>query len=823
MMNFWVGQLGHGFVVLSVVSALLGAIAYYMAYKNPLTRWRSDARLYYYIHVISVTGTIACLFIILYRHFFEYHYAFSHSSRNLPWYYILSCFWEGQEGSFLLWLFWQAFIGLFLMRDKEWEMSVMTIVLTVQVFLASMVLGVAFLGAKVGSSPFILLRHAVEDPIFAANPNFIPRDGNGLNPLLQNYWMVIHPPVLFLGFALTLPPFAYCMAGILSKRYAEWTKPAMPWAALGAGVLGLGIMMGGYWAYETLSFGGYWNWDPVENAVFVPWLILIAVIHSLLLYKTSGRGLRTSMILVLALFILILYSTFLTRSGVLGDASVHSFTDLGLSGQLLIWLLVFAFASIAFLIIHWKKIPSHEEEAQVYTKEFWIFLGIVVLCLMSFQVLIPTSIPVWNKFVALFGVKSTLAPPADQAVFYSKFQIWFGILIALLSGMAQFFWQKNISRQNLWHNLAPAVVISLLLFLPAVLFFNVRNPSYMILLMSGIFIIVTNLSLLRKLTKSLKHAGGAMAHIGVGLMLIGLMLSSGYSRIVSLNNTGLLISKELPSDFNRDNLLLFIHEPRQMHGYAIEYLGERFETEKGYINKDQTMMLFHGKAIAKEDILKGDKILFHKNDTLKIHAENTFYEIEMRKGDEVKRLFPRIQNNDRMGLLASPDITRGVVADLYTHVSLPMDRKEIKWTPWEEVRVKMNQPFFINDYNAVLKNMERVTSVQGINLADGDIGVKANVAVQGERREFTLSPVFMIVNKSQVGQVPDEASELGIKIKLLNIHPDTNEFTFGLSSRQKDWVVIKAIEKPYINILWLGTGVLMAGFALAMIRRFKTS
>src|SRR6218665_3052858 len=151
MMNFWVGQLGHGFVVLSVVSALLGAIAYYMAYKNPLTRWRSDARLYYYIHVISVTGTIACLFIILYRHFFEYHYAFSHSSRNLPWYYILSCFWEGQEGSFLF--------CLFLMRDKEWEMWVMTIVLTVQVFLASMVLGVAFLGAKVGSSPFILLRH----------------------------------------------------------------------------------------------------------------------------------------------------------------------------------------------------------------------------------------------------------------------------------------------------------------------------------------------------------------------------------------------------------------------------------------------------------------------------------------------------------------------------------------------------------------------------------------------------------------------------------------------------------------------------------------
>src|SRR6185436_1635500 len=234
--------------------------------------------------------------------------------------------------------FWQAILGLVLMyTQRAWEAPVMTLFALVQTFLASMILGVVIpgLSLKLGGSPFILLRDAMADPIFKIQPDFIPKDGNGLNALLQNYWMVIHPPTLFLGFALTLVPFSFCMAGLWQKKYVEWVKPALPWTLFGAAVLGLGILMGGYWAYETLSFGGYWNWDPVENAVYVPWLIQIASLHTMITYKNSRTALKFSIILVISVFILIVYSTFLTRSGILGDASVHSFTDLGLSGQLL--------------------------------------------------------------------------------------------------------------------------------------------------------------------------------------------------------------------------------------------------------------------------------------------------------------------------------------------------------------------------------------------------------------------------------------------------------------------------------------------------------
>ena len=405
-MHYFIGNLGHLFIITSFVAALVTFFCYYRATSEvdveKRNQWLINGRIGFYIHAVAVLGIVVTLFTILANHYFEYHYAYAHSDKKLPAYYLISTFWNGQEGSFLLWMFWHGVLGVVLIyTNRFWEAPVMTVFAAVQAFIASMILGVVIPGLefKIGSSPFILLRDAMPDPIFKIQPDFIPQDGNGLNPLLQNYWMVIHPPTLFLGFATTLIPFSFCIAGLWLKKYREWVRPALPWALFSGAILGLGILMGGYWAYETLNFGGYWNWDPVENAVFVPWLILIASIHTMITYKNSETGLKASIVLVITVFVLILYSTFLTRSGVLGDASVHSFTDLGLSGQLLIYLFFFMVAAIVLAAIRWKEIPSSEKEASTYSREFWIFIGATVLCLMGFQVLIPTSIPVWNSFI----------------------------------------------------------------------------------------------------------------------------------------------------------------------------------------------------------------------------------------------------------------------------------------------------------------------------------------------------------------------------------------------------------------------------------------
>jgi cytochrome c-type biogenesis protein CcmF len=831
-MHYLIGNLGHLFVIISFVTSLVSAFAYWksqLASAEEKNQWLLNARVSFYAHTVAVLGVVVSLFVIIYQHYFEYHYAYSHSSLHLPGEYMVSCFWEGQEGSFLLWIFWQALIGIILIKtQKEWEAPVMVVFGLVQAFLASMILGVVILDVKLGSSPFILLRDAIDDPIFKMQPDFIPKDGSGLNPLLQNYWMVIHPPTLFLGFALTLVPFSFCIAGLWLKKYTEWIKPALPWALLNGGVLGLGILMGGYWAYETLNFGGYWNWDPVENAVYVPWLILIASIHTMITYKNSKAALKFSIILNIVVFVLILYSTFLTRSGILGDASVHSFTDLGLSGQLLIYLLFFTLAAIILSIVRWKEIPTSEKESSVYSREFWIFLGAATLCLSGFQVLIPTSFPVINEMASWFGGDLRLAVPGDQVQYYSRFQLWFAVAIALISGTGQFFWWKRMEKDKLKKEIIPPILISLVVFALVISIAQVFTPAYLVLTLAGVYIIVSNIKVLASVFKvNPSLSGGALAHIGIGMMLIGVMFSAGYSKVVSLNNTGMLISKDLPTEFNRDNLLLFINEPRSMAGYEIEYLGERVEPRnvKGYVSKNDIDLTFDPyKVVAKKDIaFQGEKILNAK-DTFEINPENTFYEIELRKGDDVAAiLYPRVQINPAMGgFIASPDIKRNVTRDLYTHVSLPMNREEEpEWSEMEETRVRMGQQFFVNDYVAVLESVSKIDQIGGLELSAEDVAVQAKIKVTGERDTYYSEPIFLIKDRAQVGRLSSEINDLGVRITLLNIHPETNEFSLGLNTRQKDWVIIKAMEKPMINVLWLGTGVLMIGFSMSMVRRFR--
>jgi cytochrome c-type biogenesis protein CcmF len=834
MMHYFIGDLGHFFVITSFVAALITAFAYFKATTESdilkKESWRINGRVSFYVQAVAVLGIAVTLFIIIGNHYFEYHYAYSHSDRKLPVYYLISTFWNGQEGSFLLWMFWHAVLGIILIRtNKFWEAPVMTIFALVQAFLASMILGIVLPGIeiKIGSSPFILLRDAMQSaPIFKTQPEFIPVDGMGLNPLLQNYWMVIHPPTLFLGFALTLVPFSFCMAGLWLKKYRDWIRPTLPWALIGGAVLGLGILMGGYWAYETLNFGGYWNWDPVENAVYVPWLVLIAAIHTMITYKNSETALKASVVLVIAAFILILYSTFLTRSGILGDASVHSFTDLGLSGQLLVYLFFFLGAAVVLAIVRWREIPSTEKEISTYSREFWIFIGAIVLCLMGFQVIAGTSIPVINKIIGLFSTEGKLAPPSDAIAYYSKFQVWFAITVGILSAVGQFFWWKKIDWKILLQQLLLPLLGASLVTVILMNVFAVYNPVYALLMLAGLFTAFANGKILVSLLKSSPGlSGGAVAHIGVGLMLIGIMFSAGYSKIVSINNTGLLYNREAGEEFNRDNLLLFVNEPRTMWGYNIEYRGERLEPRHhaGYIAKNDVKFTpDKDKVIALHDLSAGSNH-YKANDTIEIKGENTYYEIELSKGDKHYTLFPRAQiNQDMGGLLASPDIYRTVKADLYTHVSSVMNPDDEKdWSKLEETRVHQAQEFFANDYVSVLESVDRIYEIDGVTLSKESIAVKAKIRVQGERGDYYAEPIFLIREDKMVARLSDEINDLGLRFTLLNIHPENNEFTIGINTRQKDWVVIKAMEKPFINVLWIGTLVLMAGFGIAMTRRFR--
>lgn len=827
MVHLFIGNFGHFLVITAFVSAILATYAFARNIHDPENNWLNFARWSFYVHAASIFGIATVLFVIINKHYFEYHYAFTYTSKLLPVYYQISSFWNGQEGSFLLWMIWNAILGIILIQtNRSWRASLMSVFSFTQVFLVSMILGVVIFNIKIGSSPFLLLREAVNDPIFAIDPQFIPEDGRGLNPLLQNYWMVIHPPTLFLGFATTVIPFAYAIAGLLTGRYREWIRPALPWAQFSAAVLGVGILMGAYWAYETLNFGGYWNWDPVENAIYVPWLVLVAGVHTMIAFKKNTSALKASIILVIAAYILIVYSTFLTRSGVLGNASVHSFTDLGLSGQLLIYLFVFLGLSIGLCVRSWRKIPASGEEVSAYSREFWIFMGATTLCLMGFQVILPTSIPVWNELVQFFGGTSNLAPPADQVSYYSKFQLWFAIIVAILSGTGQFFWWNKMDGKKLKDELTVPVIISLIVTAAVFLVARIHEPGYLLLLTASVYSIVANSKILIAVVRSsFKLSGGSIAHIGIALMLIGILFSSGDSKILSKNTTGLLWSKEFPDEVNQNNLLLFINEPRQMGDYSLIYKGMRKLTgEYGYVDLtdlEPAQSPLEMLVTAATTSSRGNSL--NAGDTVSIvNLENTYFEVLYQKenGDQFT-LYPRVQINETMDMIVySPDIDRTLKADIYTHVrTFPDPEQDTEWSEVEEVTAAPGGRFFINDYAASFVKMVPVSSVQGIGLGPGDVAVKAIIEIQGESKTYTAEPIY-VIKDNMAGRIPDVVSDLASRITIQSIRPEENSFVFGLSTTQKDWIIIEAVAKPWINILWTGTLLLVIGFIVAISRRY---
>ncbi len=842
MVHYFIGNLGHFLVITSFITSIIAAYSYFLATnkKDELekAKWNTTAKIIFYVHGIAVIGIVFSLYWIINNNYFEYHYAQSHSSKILPWYYQISCFWEGQEGSFLLWIFWNVILGVVLINtNKFWTAPVMTVFALVQAFLTSMILGVVLFNFKLGSSPFILLRDVIDAPIFKMNPEFVPKDGNGLNPLLQNYWMVIHPPTLFLGFATTLVPFAYCIAGLFIGKFKEWIRPALPWAQFSALVLGVGILMGAYWAYETLNFGGYWNWDPVENAVYVPWLVLVAAIHTMIAFKKSDTALKSAIILVISTFVLILYSTFLTRSGILGDSSVHSFTDLGLSGQLLIYLLVFVALSIWLTVSRWSKIPTNKQEVSTYSREFWILLGAITLCIMAFHVIYVTSYPVYNKVADLLGFSLNLAPPVDQVSSYSDKQIWFAIVVAVLSGTGQFFWWKKMDKKELKNALVGPLLISLVIsfiIIFATDFFTAapdeegfdrafRFLRYFLLLICSVYSIVANTKIIIPLFKSnAMLTGGSFTHIGVGMMLVGILFSSGYSKIVSENYTGLVWSTEFPEEVNRNNLLLFMNDPRQMGEYSLNYRGMRkLFKDKGYVNESLISNTSEPlKYVALTDI-PSKKI--KSGDTLDvIGPENTYFEIEYQEGDDKNfTLYPRVQLNETMDMIVySPDIKRTLGSDLYTHIrTFPDPKDEGEWSELKEITAVMNSQFFVNDYVAVFEGVERLEEIAGTKLEGNDVAVKAKVRVQGETGDYIAEPIY-IIKDQMAGKIPFTIKDLGIKITIESINPKENSFVFGIKTTQKEWVILEAVEMPYINILWFGTFLLCIGFTIAIRRRY---
>jgi cytochrome c-type biogenesis protein CcmF len=325
-----------------------------------------------YLVAVGLIGVAAVyLFGIILTDQFQYAYVFGYSAKDLPLAYKISAFWAGQEGSFLLWLVFHGVFGLILARNKATPPGVMAVFSVLQAILLTILLA---------KSPFMML----------AEPR---SDGAGLNPLLQDPWMVIHPPVVFLGYAGLAVPFAYAIGSLLANEHRKWLKPALAWTLLSWAALGAGIFIGGYWAYKVLGWGGYWAWDPVENSSLIPWLVCGALLHLLLLALRRPVAVKPAYLAAIFTFVLVLYGTFLTRSGILSNFSTHSFTDEGIGGLLAGLVMLTSATALIILIIKWPLLPEGQIYDAIKSREFMTAAGTIALSGLAALVLVGTSTP----------------------------------------------------------------------------------------------------------------------------------------------------------------------------------------------------------------------------------------------------------------------------------------------------------------------------------------------------------------------------------------------------------------------------------------------
>lgn len=750
-------MIGALLVKIAFVTCLISVLAYIQHLRRGEENVLKIARWFYHSTVITILLFSATLLYLILTHQFQYTYIWSYSSRELSTPLLISTFYAGQEGSFTLWLLYTSIIGVFLLRyssRKGYESEVMPVFgLIVQMLLLLIVV----------KSPFTFVWETWPGEVQAG---FVPANGRGLNPLLQNYWMVIHPQVLFSGFSAMGVPYAYAVAALLKRDYKNWIRPATPWIVFGALMLGIGIIMGGYWAYETLGWGGYWAWDPVENSSLVPWLFSVASIHTILSQRKSGAFIRTNLVLGMLCFLTVLYSTFLTRSGVLGDTSVHSFVT---PGMWVYWLMIgmlvlFTSLGLGLLIRRMKEMPKVPVLHDYYSREFALFLGSATLVVIAVFITVGTSSPIITEI--LQGKKS-----AVDISFYSKTVLPLGILIGILTGIAQLLWWTKSDKKEFFTSLLWPTVLSLATtaFLVTLRVHDVRLALF---IFGSSFALFSNIQVGSRIVKgNPKYAGGAIAHVGLAVMFFGFVSSSEYD--------------------SKQTVSLTQNEPVEALGYTLTYNGYKPIDDEKYafqikIEKD-------GKEYHASPIMYYSKFnegLMRNPDVINLKTKDFYVaplSLESASDAEKKSTATFQMKKGDTATMGSMEIT-------FNEFDFPVMEKAAML---EGRKVTIGAKLTVKEYG---KNPEELKPSKVMeNGAATDQPARYN-----DRYEFTIASM-------QPDRDNKDNSKVEIAVKDL--------MAASVQKAKGDVLVVEASVKPFINLVWSGVIILFLGLGVTIVRR----
>jgi cytochrome c-type biogenesis protein CcmF len=432
-------DIGYIALLLALVASIYASFAFIFGARGRHPALVDSARNSLLAVFGLVSVSVGALLYALVTHDFQIEYVANYTSSDLSSAYLISALWAGNDGSLLFWawlLSLFATVVLLQKRDigKELVPYAGVVIMATQAFFLSLLLWVA--------NPFQKL-------------SFVPAEGSGLNPLLENPGMIIHPPALLIGYVGFTVPFAFAIAALLTRRLSdEWLITIRRWSIIAWLFLGVGNLLGAWWAYVELGWGGYWAWDPVENAGFMPWLVATAFLHSIMMQRRRGLLKVWNMVLIILTFILAIFGTFLTRSGIL--SSVHTFAESALGPFFLAFIGVTLFGSLGLLYYRSDELKDEAEMESLISRESTFLLNNLLLVGAAFAILLGTVFPLISEWVR--GVRITVGPP-----FFNQVNGPIFLITILLTGICALIGWRRASTKNLTRNFLSPLVVALIL------------------------------------------------------------------------------------------------------------------------------------------------------------------------------------------------------------------------------------------------------------------------------------------------------------------------------------------------------------------------
>ncbi len=744
--------IGNILITLSLGAALAACYYYFLAARGQrdvlkYARW-STAGL-----AILILLAATYLMALILSDQFQVEYVWANSASTLPLLYKFSAFWGGQEGSMLLWLTCGVLFGVALsgwfqrQRDDSFEAPTLFVMSAVQLF------------------PLVMLM--LQSP-FRTTPD-VPFEGNGLSPLLQDPYMAIHPPLLFVGFAGLSVAFAFAIAALWKRDYTGWVYRAWPWTLAAWGFLGLGLAIGGFWAYRVLGWGGYWGWDPVENSSLVPWLLGGALVHGLIAQKTRGRLVRWNLILALSTYVTVIYSTFLTRSGVLANFSVHTFGESPLMPVMLVALIHFAVASLVLFVRRYRDIPAGPDLFKsLLSRDFTSLVVVVAFIFFAVAVSIGTSSPIITGLIAgngllcgssgiLLGLGSAGVRLCQQSTvattYYATTSVPLGIVFAVMMTIAPILaWQESHMRKLLLMLRWPLVFAVFGAFFAAVVM--MREPVSLVVVFFALFALGTNTAMIVRIVRAnFWKIGGYLAHVGVALALVGIVGTNAYKQV--------------------ETMTLYQGQSVQSLGYSFQFNGL-------------------------EQLPNGKYAL----------------QVVVRRGEETFLATPKLLPTAQ-GMVRNPYIHKYATEDLYIS---PGDYNEGKpaGTILELVKgdskVAEGYTFKFIDYARSGHDQ------QGTNVS---VGAILEVSKGGVTTVITPT----VSADSQKGLIATPITLPGTKIEVALDTPQVGQVVISVLDTAKSsgatpaFVTLEVSREPGINLLWAGLIIIALGTAVAAVRR----